>query len=172
MIPRILLIAVCCLSVHPSFSLSDSTIVPKDLKSLVGCWKGSLTYLDYTSNKPFSMPANMVVKDFTNSGIIVYALAYPEEPSANSTDTLFISADGKSVNNEPVTGKTKTANHGLEIITEINSVDGNDHKPCIIRHTYTLGKNTYSIKKEVLFTGQEKWILRNIYSFTRAAGCN
>lgn len=169
---RIFLFAVCCLSVYQSFSFSDSTLSPKDFKNLAGCWKGSLTYLDYTSNKPFSMPANIVVTDFKNSNIIVYTISYPEEPKANSTDSLFISADGRLLNNEPVVRKRKNDMGELEIATEVNSVDGNDSKPCIIRHTYTLGKNTYSIKKEVLFVGQEKWILRNEYRFTRASQCN
>ena len=34
-----------------------------DFTNLIGCRDGSLTYLDYASNKPFSMPAQMILKD-------------------------------------------------------------------------------------------------------------
>ena len=33
----------------------------KDLENAVGIWEGKLTYLDYTSGKPFSMLANITI---------------------------------------------------------------------------------------------------------------
>ena len=33
-----------------------------DLKQLTGFWKGTLTYLDYSSGKPYTMPANLEVQ--------------------------------------------------------------------------------------------------------------
>ena len=118
------------------------------------------------------MPADLVVKDFGNSNAIVYALIYPNEPKANSTDTLFISEQGRKLNNERITWKKKYKGDSLKIITAIPGIDGNDNKQAIIRHTYLLSSNTYSIKKEVQFTGQTQWILRNEYKFTRKTPCN
>ena len=34
----------------------------KDLEKLSGSWQGSLTYLDYSSGKPYTMPADIEVK--------------------------------------------------------------------------------------------------------------
>lgn len=118
------------------------------------------------------MPANLNVKDFKSSNLIVCSLIYPKEPGANSLDTIFISKDGRLLNKEPVKTKRKLDKDNLEIVTEINSIDGNDNKPAIIRHTYTLGSSTYSIKKEVQFAGQTQWILRNEYKFIRVKPCN
>jgi hypothetical protein len=169
---RILVSMIYCLSFYHSFSYSDSTITSKEFKNLIGCWKGSLTYLDYTTNKPFSMPANIIVKDFTRSNIIVCSLIYPKEPSANSLDTISISKDGRLLNNEAIKTKRKLNEESFEIVTEITGIDGNDNKAAIIRHTYILGKNTYSVKKDVQFIGQTQWIVRNEYKFIRTKPCS
>lgn len=168
---RILFSLIYCLSFYPSYSNSDSTIKPKDFKNLVGCWKGSLTYLDYTSNKPFSMPANIIVKDFKTNNNIICSFIYPEEPGANAPDTIFITKNGRYLNNEEIKTKKKFKRDSLEILTETEGIDGNDNKAAKIRHTYTLGRNTYSIKKEVQFIGQSQWIIRNEYKFIRIKPC-
>jgi DNA-binding transcriptional regulator WhiA len=52
-------------------------------------------------------------------------------------------------------------------VTEIKGEDGNENKKAILRHTYQLISNTYSIKKEVKFDGTNKWIKRNEYLLNR-----
>lgn len=169
---RIILSLAYCLSSSYSFSFSKSTVTSKDFKTLIGCWNGSLTYLDYSTNKPFSMPANMVVKDFKRSNFIIFSLIYPKEPGANTLDTIFISKDGRLLNKETIKRTSRFNKDSIEIVTEISSIDGNDNKAAIIRHTYMLGKNTYSIKKEVQFIGQTQWILRNEYWLIRVKPCS
>jgi hypothetical protein len=168
---RILLSLFCSLGCYSAFSFSDSTITPKDFKNLIGCWQGSLTYLDYTTGKPFSMPANIMVKDFKDANNIIYSMTYPEEPKANSVDTLFISKDGRLLNNEPIKSNRLINKDSTEVVTEITGVDGNDHRAAIIRHTYMLGKDTYSVKKEVQFGGESRWIVRHEYRFSRTKPC-
>jgi len=147
--------------------INDPAISAKDLKNLKGCWQGTITYLDYSSNKPFSMPANMEVKDFRETNTIIYSMIYPKEPKANATDTIFISGDGTKVNGEMIISKKIFRKDSLLIITESKGIDGNDNKPATFRHSYLLGKHTYSTKKEVQFTGEAPWILRNEYRFRK-----
>lgn len=118
------------------------------------------------------MPAALIVKDFKKSSSITCELQYPKEPKANTTDTMLISKDGKFLNNEPVTDKKILGKDSILVVTETSGIDGNDNKRARIRHTYLLGKNSYSIKKEVLFTGQSQWILRNEYRFRRTLPCS
>lgn len=168
---HILFTIMGCLLLAISFSFTDPVISSRDFKGLIGCWSGSLTYLDYTSNKPFSMPVTITVKDFSNSNLVICSLEYPKEPAANALDTIFISKDGRLLNNETVKTKRVFGKDSLEIVTEITGVDGNDNKPAILRHTYLLGRNNYSIRKEVHFAGQNDWILRNEYKLVRAKAC-
>jgi hypothetical protein len=51
--------------------------------------------------------------------------------------------------------------------TEVDGNDGNDNKKAVLRHTYELKSNTFSVTKEVKFEGSEKWIKRNEYLLVR-----
>ena len=150
----------------PTFSLILKVSV-KDFKPAFGNWKGTLTYLDYSSGKPYSMPCNMILNpDKANPQQIVIAFEYPNEPKANGNDTLVISNDGKMIDKGVVVTKKKKGGM-LLVITEENGVDGNDSRKAVIRHIYEAGKKSFSIRKEVKFEGEEKWILRNEYKMAR-----
>lgn len=143
-----------------------TTLCPeKDLKNLPGNWNGSLTYLDYTSGKNYTMEAKLKVKNI-DSETYLFCTSYPDEPKANATDTLKISNDGKSINTENIVSVLKKRKQ-IEITTEEKSKDGNDQKEALIKHTYSLSKKSLLIKKEVQFAGHKEWIIRNIYSYTK-----
>ena len=60
----ITLLALIHLIMSNGIAQSNKPILrPHDLKSLVGTWSGQLTYLDYTSGKPFNMPANVEIAE-------------------------------------------------------------------------------------------------------------
>ena len=136
-----------------------------ELQPVLGAWQGKLTYLDYTSGKPFSMPANVHVAASGNN-ILLLEKTYPKEPQANETDTIIISANGKKFDNEKIIAK-KTVNGVLEFSTSVAGKDGNDNKPATIKHTYIISTSLFIIRKEVQFTGTTQWILRNEYRFDR-----
>jgi hypothetical protein len=133
----------------------------KDLATSVGNWEGKLTYLDYSSGKPYTMSANIKISLTEDKTGYIMGYEYPKEPHANSIDTTFI------VNNlfgkDKIVEFNKAADGGFTLITEIEGEDGNDNKKAILRHTYTLKKNTYSVVKDVKFNGTDKWIKRNEY---------
>jgi hypothetical protein len=141
--------------------------IHKNFKELTGSWQGTLTYLDYSSGKPYTMPANIEVKRIKKTNKFAVSNIYPNEMSANSTDTLTISKDGKYINKELVKSKQTLASGDIEIVTEASGIDGNDDKPAIFRHTYTIGKTTYKKRKDVQFKGESQWINRHEYSYTR-----
>jgi hypothetical protein len=147
--------------------LADPVTV-KDLKPAFGQWKGSLTYLDYSSGKPYSMPANVTIsKDKKNDHQLILAFQYPDEPKANEIDTLILSNDGLQINGAMVISKEKTGNGLLQIITEKPGVDGNDNRKAVVKHIYTISKKVLVIRKEIRFEGEEKFIMRNEYKMNR-----
>jgi hypothetical protein len=139
----------------------------KDFKKVLGYWKGSLTYLDYSSGKPYTMPADVEIKRIKKTNKYVFSNIYPNERNANSNDTITISADEKYIDKELITSIKKLANGIIEIITEEKGKDGNDFKPATFRHTYTLGKHIYNKRKDVQFDGTTEWIKRHEYSYTK-----
>jgi hypothetical protein len=142
-----------------------TTFTIANLAASAGEWKGTLTYLDYTSGKPYTMPANLMVAFTADKAGYILKHIYPDEPKANATDTTFFK-DGKF-------GDEKVAEFDLKpsgeftLITEHDGVDGNDNKPATLRHIYKLEGNSLLIKKEVKFKGNSTWIKRNEYLFTK-----
>jgi hypothetical protein len=141
--------------------------IQKDFDKLAGTWEGSLTYLDYSSGKPYAMPANLEVKRIDNTSKLVFSNIYPNETSANSVDTISISTDGKYIDKELVKSRRKLPSGDIEIITEEFGKDGNDNKPATFRYTYTFGPTTYKNRKDVQFTGETVWINRHEYSYKK-----
>lgn len=142
-------------------SVNAQSVQIIDLATSVGNWEGKLTYLDYSSGKPYTMSANIKISLTEDKTGYIMGYEYPKEPHANSIDTTFI------VNNlfgkDKIVEFNKAADGGFTLITEIEGEDGNDNKKAILRHTYLLKKNTYSVVKEVKFNGTDKWIKRNEY---------
>lgn len=159
----VIFLAVTCLAFK-----ADNKVNIKDFAPSFGKWKGSLTYLDYKTGKPFSMPANVTLtKSETNANQLILAYEYPNEHKADGNDTLTISDGGLQLDNGKIISKQTQANGTIEIITEENGKDGNDHKSAIIKMTYLVGKDHFSIQKDVQFTGETKFIQRDIFSFKR-----
>ena len=67
----------------------------------------------------------------------------------------------------PVKSKRMLSDGNTEIITEILKTDGNENKPAVLRHTYIIGRKIYINRKDVQFTGQTNWIMRNEYKYSR-----
>lgn len=141
--------------------------IEKDFEKLVGYWQGSLTYLDYSSGKPYTMPADLEIKRIATTNQFIFSNIYPNELSANSTDTLSVSTDGKYINKENIKSRRKLVNGDIEMVTEEFGEDGNDHKAAVIKHTYTFNSTTYKIRKDVQFTGSTEWINRHQYAYEK-----
>ena len=137
----------------------------KDLAASTGSWQGKLTYLDYSSGKPYTMPANIQISLTENKLGYIMGYEYPNEPHANSKDTTYIK--DKLFGEDKIVEFKKATNGAFTLVTEIAGEDGNDHKKAILRHTYTLKSNNYSVVKDVKFDGTDVWIKRNEYQFVK-----
>ena len=143
------------------------TVSLNDFKPALGKWKGTITYLDYTSGKPFSMPANVTItKNKKAANQLVFAYEYPNEPKANGNDTLIISGDGTMIDGEKVISN-ETKDGALQIITETDGKDCKDNKKALIRHIYTISKTSFIKRKEVKFDGEDNFIMRNEFKMSR-----
>jgi hypothetical protein len=163
----ILFYAVLFFFLNSFFSSAQTTISNEDFKPLIGGWSGTLTYLDYTSNKPYTMPAELSVVQVGETNNYIFNVSFPDEPRANSADTVSISGNGSELDGETVISKRLINDKTLEVVTEIMSVDGNENKAAAIRHTYSIGAEVFVIKKTVQFAGEKDWINRNEFNFKK-----
>jgi hypothetical protein len=153
-----LLVLICFSSKAQSFQIND-------LSASVGYWKGRLTYLDYSSGKPYTMSANIKISLTEDKSGYIMGYEYPDEPHANSKDTTYIL--NKLFGKDKIIEFKKDSEGGYKMITEVDGNDGNDNMKAILRHTYLLKNNTYSVVKDVKFDSTDKWIKRNEYLLDR-----
>jgi hypothetical protein len=147
--------------------MSEVKLSVNDFKPAEGRFEGSLTYLDYKSGKPYTLPAKIMIAINENNRNIIFSYEYPNEPKANGNDTLRISKDGTLLDNAIVIQKKINADSSLQIITEREGKDGNDNQIAVLRHTYIISNKVFINRKEVRFKGEVNWIKRNEYHFTR-----
>jgi len=162
-----------CLTLLAITSLLVSTLIDKprlsaaDFQVLTGAqWTGTLTYLDYRTNKKVSIASNLKVSQQKGDELAwVFEYQYPDEPKANSQETVTMSRDGKTINGETVIERAKLATKELRFVTEKSGTDNN--RKALFRYTYIIGATTFSIKKEVRYEGAEEYIERNQYDWKR-----
>lgn len=150
------------------FSLSvysQPQITTEDLKTIVGSWEGKITYLDYQTNKPFTMAANLIVEKGKGENRLVLKNLYPNEPKANNSDKIKVTKNGTLLNRHLVTKREELENGQIQIQTEHKGKD--DNKKALIRYTYQISKNLFLIRKEVQFDEVDGWIKRSEFSYKR-----
>jgi hypothetical protein len=143
----------------------QTKVTPEDLKLAIGNWEGSITYLDYQSNKPFTMPANLLVEKGNNENTLILYNSYPNEPKANNSDKIKISKNRLLFNKHTISSREKFENGSIQIQTEHHAKD--DGKKARIRYTYNMGSYMFVIRKEVQFKESTEWIKRSEFRYTR-----
>ncbi len=161
----ILLIIIC--SSTSMLAQEKVAIEISDIQNLLGSWTGSLTYIDYNSNNPYSMPCALAIKSTRKNRKLSLAYTYPKEPEANSRAKLKISKNRFKINGKKIIARSTLSDGTTQIITSYSSKDGNDRKKAVIRNSYIIGSETLIIRKEVQFEGTEAWFKRNEYNFKR-----
>ena len=147
------------------YGTAQTKISSDELNSLMGEWTGSLTYMDYSTNEPFSMPANVTVKPGKNDNQILLFYEYPNEPQANSKGKVTVSKEGSAINGNPLVSRENLENGSTQFTTETTGKDNNEK--ALIRNVYIVGEKRFIIRKEVKFESSEEWLIRNEFNYTR-----
>ncbi|WP_312765780.1 hypothetical protein [Epilithonimonas sp.] len=164
---NILLVGFCLLTAILTHAQKKSNRLMNDFIKVEGNWTGQLTYLDYSSGKPYTMSADLEIKRIPGTNEFIFVHNYPKEKSANKTDTISISKDGQYIGKEKLVSRTKLPNGNMKVITEKEGKDGNDGKKASIRQTYILGNTSFSTQKDILFSGETTWIKRHEYVYKK-----
>ncbi|NHF60065.1 hypothetical protein FK220_011975 [Flavobacteriaceae bacterium TP-CH-4] len=143
---------------------AQTTLTASDFKNLDGTsWKGNLMYVNYGDGREVKLRTTMQLKIKGNK--ISMDTQYTDEPSANGTDTIKISSDGKYLGKEEVIEKEVGENGYLKIVTRYEGKDNN--RPAIMTKTYLITENTFSVSKEVSYKDTTEVLIRNKTSYTK-----
>ncbi len=140
-------------------------VTPEDLKLAMGSWEGSITYLDYQTNNPFTMAANLIVEPGKNENSLILNNIYPNEPKANNSEKIKVTKKGTLLNKNTVTSRVPLENGQVSIQTEHEGKD--DNKKAMIRYTYVFGGDTLILRKEIQFDASKHWIKRSEYNYQK-----
>lgn len=140
-------------------------ITNDDLKLPLGDWSGSLTYVDYRTNKPYTMPADLTVRKGKNNRQLFFYNKYPNEPQANDKEIVRISRSGLKIDGKKIASKKRNDHGDITIVVEYNGKDNS--KKALIRKSYIFGQEKLQIRKEVLFDTSDQWTKRNEYLYSR-----
>lgn len=149
------------------FPQQSARVSAGDLRGLTGArWAGTLTYLDYRSNRRVSIPSKPTVTQAEGDETAwVFEYEYPDEPEANGRQTLKVGDGGALFDGGAVVERTSLDGGGFRLVAEKRGRD-ND-RDALFRFTYTLDRATFSIKKEVRPEGAAGFFERNAYSWKR-----
>ena len=133
-------------------------------------WRGTLTYLDYGTQK--SVKLNTGVRGEMNSAnriILRFDYEEPNKTHVFGTDTLTVAPDGTHVRWDgtdfAVKVKQWLPDQTLRLVLEGSGRD--DNRPVTIRKTLVLNQHLLTIRKQVQFAADTAFIQRNGYQFTR-----
>jgi hypothetical protein len=140
---------------------------PAQLSGLPGKWTGKLTYLDYTTQKPTDIPANILITAKSERAW-TFAFQYPDEPKANEQETYTLSTDGSRFRGHEIVSSENNGGTPNSTFTLITTTQGKDNRQKVtIRHTLVLGPSSLVLIKEVRKEGETSYFERNRYTLTR-----
>jgi hypothetical protein len=139
-----------------------------DLEPWKGLFQGSLTYMDYTSND--IVPMAMVAAVSTKKDKLDIEIRLTEWGGIYKQHYSYTFKNGTLYFN----GAWDMQTQGVEIQNGVRKAvftkdgkDGNEHKPCTFRLTFSGTADDWSIRKEVKFKDGQEYFTRNVYTFTR-----
>ena len=141
-----------------------------ELSDALASWQGTLTYLDYGTQKSVKLNTNLR-GEMTRPDQLLLRFDY-EEPNKThvfGTDTLTVAPDGTSVRWDGTDFAVKTKqwqpDQILRLVLEGPGRD--DNRPVIIRKTVLLKPHLLTVRKQVQFAADTAFVQRNYYQFTR-----
>lgn len=145
-------------------SFQNHSIKADELKPWLGTWKGKMDYLDVTTGMDESKKATIKVGPIVGGNKIALQYIYPDDTTANFTDTLRVAPDGKSVSYLILADKKKTSTD-FQFMLEGEGEDAGQKAG--IRLTYNFSKKNFSLKKEIKYRGQSDYFIRSEYKLSK-----
>lgn len=129
-----------------------------------GEWTGELSYLDYSSGTPQSIPVKMQFAPASGTDID-YKLIYPKESQYNAEEVLSVSPGGDRVNDKILTSRILNPDGRLMLVTEHDAEDNG--RAAKVRLTHMISDDLFVLSKDVRFDTDGSFVRRNAYTLRR-----
>ena len=171
---KTILFLLLCVTVY-AFEANGQTVVKIEeshLKELTGNWSGELTYLDYKDDKSKISLKVRTTNSWSKPALTRRTIfTEPNGKEIKSDSVLKIGDDRRSLDEDKDNWRVVKNDYDRDkkqriIILETDGEDNN--KKANLRKTIAIGKNQYSITKEVRYEGTSDYIFRNEFRFSRS----
>lgn len=145
-------------------------VLAADLDRLTGApWRGTLTYLDYTSKKPTEIRSTLTFARVTPQPAEpswTMSIGYTDEPQADSGEVVALQQRGRVLSEETIIERSELPDgRGVRFVAEAEGQD--DRRDARIRHVYTITAHEFTLQKLVRFRGDSEFFERHVYRWTR-----
>ncbi|GAB3824254.1 DoxX family protein [Hymenobacter jeollabukensis] len=133
-------------------------------------WQGTLTYLDYQSQRPVTLVTRLNgMQAGAGELVLDYQYQEPEGGLVKGFERLRLRPDGHGLvwDELPMRLHQRTARPDSTLQLVLVGEGRDDNRPATIRRTVLIGARRCRIRKEVRFAGQTDFLQRNEYQFTR-----
>lgn len=135
-----------------------------DFSTILGIHTGTLTYLDYTSNK--SETLSMVGLAYLKGEKLILEHTFYEWGRVIDQKYTYDIVNGQLAlgkKAKTISLESDTAAKTFRQVITLPGKDGNEQKPCIFRMTFDYDGKVFAIKKEVSFDNEQSFFRRNEY---------
>lgn len=145
-------------------------VLAADLDRLTGApWRGTLTYLDYTSKKPTEIRSTLAFTRTTPEPAEpswTMSIGYTDEPHADSGEVVILRQQGRVFREETIIERAELPDgRGVRFVAEADGQD--DRRDARIRHVYTITAHEFTLQKLVRFREDSEFFERHVYRWTR-----
>lgn len=149
---------------------SPARLEPADLDRLTGApWVGTLTYLDYSSQKTTTIDSSLVVRRVEEEPPAwEIGVGYSKEPHADSKELVVLRDGGRLLDEQRIVSREVLANGDLVFVMEARGEDNN--RPAVFRFEHRIAAGEYSRRKMVRFEdgqGDGEFFQRHVYRWKR-----
>ncbi|UOG76674.1 DoxX family protein [Hymenobacter tibetensis] len=149
---------------------APATVTMQELKAIAQQWNGSLTYLDYKSQRAVTLVTVLNgMQSAPQELVLNFVYQEPNGKQVKGYDKVQLSTDGTQLvwDGVPlqVSNKTRLPDKTLQLVLEGRGED--NQKSCLIKRTLSLNDHQFSVVKEVKCDNAPGFITRNKYQFQR-----
>lgn len=149
-----------------TFAVAQNNPQPIDVAPWAGVYGGTLTYKDYTTNEVVGMPLAAAVEAAGGRMEIDIRLYEWGKTFKQRYECRF---DGNTLRADGTwkLEASEISNGARRMVFTRRGKDGNDHRACTFRLTFSGTADNWSVRKEVLFDGETAYFTRNLYTLQR-----
>ncbi len=166
MLFRIILYCFCVAVVAILLAWQPKPSTLDVFRQLEGSWQGTLYFPGTKIGRPQTSEVILKISSNNRGDRYFFTYTYLQESSAKRMDTLYIKRDSNTINGKKIVRQYNFKNGARKIVTSFTDYDRSENARVEHRYTFEIGKGIFKRNLEVKSRIGNKWLGREVFSFT------